>query len=154
MSFNNTTIVFNEWDKGSNHYVFWSIYTILNYTGVVLCTAVMSAIVKLGLKNRENWKSNDVFVLFLCLGCFCMSAACATQCFLNMIDGKGYFSWGETACVMEAFWHVSSIMLQFFFHYINCGKRLYIGCQEHCTIGIQGTHHWMRYFDTLLGRNN
>src|SRR5262245_47134705 len=107
MSLNST----NVWDKGSYHYMFWSFYTILNYLGVILCGLVMAAILRLG---KQGWKSNDIFVFFLCLGCFCMSAACATQCLLNAAKQDGNFAWGNTACQMEAFFHVSSIMLQFF----------------------------------------
>lgn len=101
--------VMQAWHKGSlEKSALWSIYTSLNIVGSIFCLIGLVAIG--ALKNRS---SNDVFVAGLLFGCFTMSVACGIQCLLNLIDNKGYFSWGPTACEWEAFFHVASILTQF-----------------------------------------
>ena len=48
----------------------------------------------------------------LCSGCLWMSLTCGSQCFANLL--YRYFYGGHIACDLEAFFHISAILVQFF----------------------------------------
>lgn len=56
--------------------------------------------------------SLDVLIGSLCFACFWMSATCGSQCLVSLI--YDYFYGGEIACQLEAFFHISAIVAQFF----------------------------------------
>ncbi len=105
----NDTFIYSEnWDKGSyNKRMIWGIYITLNALGVIFCTQLS---IKLLKKRPKN--SADIFLFGLCTGCIWMSTTCGMQCFLSALHAQFYG--GEIACIIESFFHVSSILVQFF----------------------------------------
>lgn len=96
-----------NYDIGSLHKpAIWSVYIIFNFTGSALCVLLMRDIYKKKIKV-----SNDVFIFGLCSGCTYMSLTCGFQCLISVINGMFYG--GDTACWLEAWYHVSAILVEF-----------------------------------------
>jgi hypothetical protein len=104
----NATDSFNaSWNIGHLHkHAFWTIYAVFNFVGLFLCTLLFISIVR--SKTRNN---TQIFVAGHLTGCMYLGLSCGAQCILNAV--YGYFYGGATACWIEAFFHVSSIMVQF-----------------------------------------
>src|SRR4029078_3533787 len=108
----NTT---EEWQHGTiRHVPIWVFYSFVNYLGSVLCAILVWTILCSKRRSTDvgtRLHAADVFVIGLCLGCLAMSIPCATQCAINLAGGTEAFQYGQEACVIEAFAHVSAIML-------------------------------------------
>src|SRR5689334_18938995 len=101
---------YDEWNIGTFDKDFlWSFYSSVNYVGAILCAVLMWSFYK--SKNRT---AGDILIGGLLSGCALMSVPCATQCFLNLVSRTNTFQYGRLACQLEAMFHVSSIMVQFF----------------------------------------
>lgn len=98
----------DEWKKGTlDKSGIWTYYIAANYLGVILCIFFLVSIKKMSKRTAQ-----DIFVGGLLTGCIEMSATCGTQCLLSVIHD--YFWGGPLACELEAFFHVSAILVQFF----------------------------------------
>lgn len=97
-----------------DHQGLWAVYYVVNYLGALLCLLEFYAIY--WRYNKQSIKAHDIFVSGLLFNCITMSVPCATQCLLNAISDESRFAWGEVACFIEAFAHVSSIIGQFRFN--------------------------------------
>jgi hypothetical protein len=86
----------------------WTCYITFNYVGSVYSVLLMNSIRKMPDHLRT---SNDIFVAGLCFGCLIMSVTCGSQCLANV--AHGYFFGGSIACWLEAWFHVSGILMQF-----------------------------------------
>ncbi|AYV86228.1 MAG: hypothetical protein Solumvirus2_35 [Solumvirus sp.] len=114
----------NEWNIGTlNKTAIWSYYVAANYIGVVMCILLMITI----YRNKKKL-SVDIFIMGLCSGCLWMSITCGSQCLASVISQ--YFFGGYINCQLEAFFHVSAILVQFFCvsliairNYVNIVKR-------------------------------
>ncbi len=107
---NTTNYELNPWDIGTlNKQAIWSYYSFGNYIGTVLCVILI-----ISFMRHQNKSPGEILIGGLLSGCALMSVTCASQCFLNLISGTNSFQYGEWACKLEAFFHVSSIMVQFF----------------------------------------
>ncbi len=84
----------------------WLYYVLTNGVGVVLCALVMAIIYA-----SPNKKAIDVLIAGLCRNCFLMSLNCCIECMLSMIYPG--FLLNPTACWVEAYFHVSTIVSQF-----------------------------------------
>jgi hypothetical protein len=97
-----------EWTKGTlNKEAIWTYYVIANYSGVFLCAVLMYSVYRNPMKT-----STDILIGGLCSGCLLMSLTCGSQCLASLI--YRYFYGGNIACQMEAFFHISAILVQFF----------------------------------------
>jgi hypothetical protein len=65
-------------------------------------------------KPEKTLTAGQIFISGLMFACSMMSITCGMQCFLNLIGGRQQFEWGSVACDIEAFAHVTNILLQFF----------------------------------------
>lgn len=83
-------------------------YVIINYLGVIINTILIWSIAR-----ARDKSSRDIFIISLSSGCLMMSLPCATQCLFNWISTGQHYQYGSFACYMEAFFHVSAIMVQF-----------------------------------------
>jgi len=90
----------------SNRTPVWVVYVIFNFVGAFLCLWLMASIYR--MKNKT---SADVFIALICSGCTFMSLTCGWQCLVNVIHD--YFWGGKLSCQIEAYFHVSSIPVQF-----------------------------------------
>jgi hypothetical protein len=89
--------------------VIGSVYVIFNFSGVVA---------NLGLlwyfKYRVHpLNSHHIFLGNYALGCIILSITCGMQCLLGLTNGSEFYG-GEIACGVEAYFHISSILVQFF----------------------------------------
>lgn len=97
------------WDKGSlNKTGLWSFYTVANLTGSLACAIPLIMIYQSAKKT-----AGDIYFGLLCIACILMSTPCGIQCGINLFSGTGVFQYGTYACNLEAYFHVSSIILQF-----------------------------------------
>lgn len=119
----------DDWTKGHlNKPVIWSFYVWENYLGVILCSIVIISIILMPAKklpispSTPNFAalaavptrtSLDILIGGLCSACLWMSITCGSQCLISVIHG--YFYGGPLACKLEAFFHISAILTQFFF---------------------------------------
>lgn len=101
----------DPWEIGHmfSHRGMWAFYSTSNYLGAVLNTILIW-----GLMQQKKKTSVDVFLIGHASGCAMMSVPCATQCAINWASGTNRFQRGWIACEIEAFAHVSAIMVQFF----------------------------------------
>lgn len=83
-------------------------YVIINYLGVLINAGLIWSITR----AREK-TSRDIFVISLASGCLMMSLPCATQCLFNWVSSGQHYQYGAFACYLEAYFHVSAIMVQF-----------------------------------------
>jgi hypothetical protein len=106
----------DPWTKGTmDRNGWWAFFGIGNLTGFLLGVTVIYAV----WRSRKRKTSNDIFVCCYISGCAQMSIPCAMQCLINWGHGTGSFYGAgmisnEAACFIEAFAHVSAIMVQFF----------------------------------------
>lgn len=103
----NATSEGEEFDTYAGNRLVLSYYVIGNFVGSWLCLLLVICLIR-NLKNAA-----DVFLLGLCSGCIFMSITCGFQCLLNLIH-DGHFYGGQLACQLEATFHISSILVQFF----------------------------------------
>jgi hypothetical protein len=87
----------------------WVCYIIFNYVGSAYGIVLMNSIRRMPAQLRT---SNDIFVAGLCFGGVFFSLTCGSQCIVNVVHG--YFYGGSIACWLEAWFHVSGILMQFF----------------------------------------
>ena len=101
----------DPWEIGHlfSHRGMWAFYSISNFLG-----AVENIILIWALLQAKNKRAVDVFLIAHAQGCAMMSIPCATQCAINWASGTNRFQRGWVACEIEAFAHVSAIMVQFF----------------------------------------
>jgi hypothetical protein len=85
----------------------WGFYVVSNYLGVCLCALLMWSVWRNPRKT-----ATDILVAGLCSGCLWMSLTCGTQCLISWV--VDCFFGGALACQLEAFFHVSAILTQFF----------------------------------------
>ncbi|AYV78482.1 MAG: hypothetical protein Edafosvirus15_3 [Edafosvirus sp.] len=98
------------WNIGfANKNGLWAYYSITNYFGALLCSILWASIV-----FSKNKKNGDIFIAGLAFGCLTMSIPCATECVLCWYWGQNRFQYGKIACQLEAYFHVSAILFQFF----------------------------------------
>ena len=84
-------------------------YVVINYLGVILNFILIRNILKASTKT-----SREIFVIGLSSACLFLSASCATQCLFNYISPDYSYQFGDIGCFVEAYLHVSFIMVQFF----------------------------------------
>ncbi len=97
------------WDIGSlDKQAIWSVYISFNYAGVLLCALLTLSVARM---PASAITSVDVLIAGLCSGCIWMSLTCGSQCLVSVIHG--YFYGRALACELEAFFHVSAILVQF-----------------------------------------
>lgn len=101
----NNTDIFNIGTL--NKPIIWSTYVTLNIIGIILCILLIRY-----LLIKHNKSSSDIFIIGLCSGCIWMSITCAGECLLSVINNEFYGS--NLACWIEALFHVSGILVQFF----------------------------------------
>ncbi len=98
----------DPWNIGSYHKnPIWVFYLVSNYVGVILSLLTIHSI----HKNQKR-NASDLFVGSLCSGCAMLSFTCGTQCLINRIFNRFYG--GDIACQMEAIFHISSVLVEFF----------------------------------------
>lgn len=98
----------DDWHKGTlNKTAIWALYIIFNGVGICLCSVMCASV-----RKMPNKTSNDILLVVLCSGCIWMSTTCLMQCTVSV--AAGYFFGGAVACTIEAFFHVSGILVQFF----------------------------------------
>lgn len=85
---------------------------VFNFIGVWRCCRVVSKILKRALSHSIHVSSADVLLCGYLAGCAWMSITCGGQCLISLIDNRFYG--GDDACWIEAFFHVSGILVQFF----------------------------------------
>ncbi len=137
------------WFKGTISKDFlWGFFSVGNITGGLIGALVIYVI----LRSKDK-QSGEIFISCYLSGCVLMSLPCAMQCLINWIVATGGFVGGELACQIEAFAHVSAIMVQFFgvaliaircylaiIHRIIITNRLaYIICAVAWIFGLAGT---------------
>lgn len=109
VSVNTTGAEYDEWDQGTvNKVALWLFYIIVNYSA-----AIFNFLLVWSILQSKKRSAGDILTIGLCSGDFFMSIPCATQCLLNLIGGHNRFEHGTRACSLEAFFHVSAIMVQF-----------------------------------------
>lgn len=107
---NLTTELDDSWSTGSfDKSALWTFYVSTNIIGSILNALLLIAIA--GQWRRVT--AADVFAGVLSSGCLLMSLPCAIQCLLDLAHGRNRFEYGDTACYLEAFFHVSAIIVQF-----------------------------------------
>ena len=107
----NITILPDPWNIGYIDIkpIFWFFYVIVNFSGALLCLLDIYIIFRFKSKN-----SGEILNCGLLSGCALMSIPCAVQCLLDLAGQRNRFEYGNLACYLEAFFYVSSIMVQFF----------------------------------------
>lgn len=126
---NVTTAVEDVWHQGTiDKTAAWSYYIAANYIGVALCTILMFSVWK---NHRKT--SIDVLIAGLCSGCLWMSITCGSQCLVSVIHH--YFYGSDIACQLEAFFHVSAILVQFFM-VTTIALRSYLAVVRQYTISL------------------
>src|SRR5579864_4914713 len=99
----------NPWNIGTlDKQGIWTVYILFNALGVIGCLMLVVGIG--GMRTRRR-TSADVLVANLCLGCIWMSLTCGSQCLVSAVHR--YFWGGDWACSLEAFFHISAILVQF-----------------------------------------
>ena len=111
-----TSNVYDEWNIGTlERKGIWGYYIAANYLGVILsCILLYSIIIEIR-NNKNNYRKNspvEIFIGGLCTGIIYMAISCGSQCLINVIANRFYGN--EIACKLEALFHVSSILVQFF----------------------------------------
>lgn len=100
----------SEWDIGTeNKLAIGVIYVLFNFTGVV---ANVCLLLYFKCKVRAL-TSYHIFLGSYSLACIVMSITCGIQCSLGLWNNTVFYG-GDTACGIEAYFHISSILAQFF----------------------------------------
>ena len=89
-----------------SHYGLWTVYTFFNVLGSACCIKVMYTV-----RRLPPITALDVLYMGLFSGLIGMSVTCATQCILNMTQGR--FAYGVLFCDIEAIAHFTGILVQF-----------------------------------------
>jgi len=128
-----TNGTFDQWSIGTEYKpAIWGYYIFFNYFGVFLCGTLMFSVFRNPRKT-----SVDILIGALCSGCLWMSLTCGSQCLANLVHN--YFYGGDIACKLEAFFHVSAILVQFF-SVAAISIRSYLGNQHIANLLRQNTH--------------
>lgn len=101
----------NITENDDNHYnknIVWGDYIITNYLGVILCSMLITSIIK---QKKHDQNSVNVLIVGFLSACIMLSGTCGSQCLASLIYGSFYD--GPMACWLEAFFHISSILCQF-----------------------------------------
>lgn len=98
------------WDIGTeNKFAIGIVYVLFNFTGVVANVCLL-----LYFKYRVRvFTSYHIFLSSYSLACIVMSITCGIQCALGLWNGTIFYG-GDEACRAEAYFHISSILAQFF----------------------------------------
>jgi hypothetical protein len=85
----------------------WATYITFNYIGSYLCV-----LLEISIAHHTQRTTGDIFLSGLLSGCIWMSMTCGSQCLINVIHNT--FFGGPIACWLEALFHVTGILVQFF----------------------------------------